>query len=90
MGIEKILYMEDLQNQMLDLENKNCQLEDDNEYLHMKCEIMEVDLMNYHDFLEKLKSLTDSKVNKLLGIDLEKCAEIKPKEIQSLIDESFK
>tara|TARA_R110000744_G_scaffold189810_1_gene308861 strand:+ start:86 stop:493 length:408 start_codon:yes stop_codon:yes gene_type:complete len=66
------------------------ELQDDNEYLHMKCEIQEVDLIKHHNFIEKLTLLMNSKVDKVLGINLDKSAEIKPKEIQELIDESFK
>ena len=131
MVLEKILYMEDQQLIIAELENEiitlkeeivnvvkhnkkklekekykyksmcsvqaesDCakyirELQDDNEYLHMKAEIQEVDLIKHHNFIEKLTLLMNSKVDKVLGINLDKSAEIKPKEIQELIDESFK
>lgn len=62
------------------------ELKKDNEYLHMKCEIQETDLINYHDLVESINELIFKNVDETLGIKLDKSSEIKPLEIKQILD----
>ena len=71
---------------MEDHMNIIAELKKDNEYLHMKCEIQEIDLINYHDLIESINELIFKNIDETLGIKLDKSSEIKPLEIKQILD----